>query len=142
MNQFQSRERHVITEPDSRAFDVVRLMANYMIVVMHSWSASQYCIEGTIEFKFWNFVCNAFSAAAMPALFLMSGYLLMFNFAPGQMRAKMYRRVKRLLIPLIVWNLSFVVFYLVAAKFITRIACRVDAFDQKEEGHELLCPLA
>jgi len=134
MNRLQHIENGRISDADSRAFDIVRLTANYMIVLMHSWAASQYCAEGSIEFNIWNFICNSFSAAAMPSLFLMSGYLLMSNFSPQMASGKLKRRVKRLLVPLFAWNLFFVVFYLMVARFVPRISARVDSFNLNTFG--------
>ena len=130
---WHSENRH-ISDADSMAFDVVRLVANYMIVLMHSWAASQYCPEGSVEYDIWNFMCNSFAVAAMPALFLMSGYLLMSNFLPQMAEKKIKRRVKRLLVPLVAWNMSFVAFYLIVARFVPRISMRVDSFELTSLG--------
>ena len=97
MSQLPLDKTDKISSADSRSFDAIRLLANYMIVLMHAWAASQYCVEGTVEFSAWNYLCNSFAAAAMPALFLMSGYLLMVDFTPQVARGKFYRRFKRLL---------------------------------------------
>ena len=129
MSQLPNDKTDKISSADSRSFDAIRLLANYMIVLMHAWAASQYCAEGTIEFSVWNYLCNSFAAAAMPALFLMSGYLLMVNFTPQVVRGKFYRRLKRLLVPLLAWNLFFVVFYLTLSRFVPRISARVASFN-------------
>ena len=134
MSQLPNDKTDKISLADSRSFDAIRLLANYMIVLMHAWAASQYCAEVTIEFSVWNYLCNSFAAAAMPALFLMSGYLLMVDFTPQVVRGKFYRRFKRLLVPLLAWNLFFVVFYLTLSRFVPRISARVASFNLETIG--------
>ena len=108
--------------------DAVRTMANYAIVVMHAWAAQQYVVAGTWEYHVWDFICNAMMALVLPALFLISGYLMIRNFNLASYCTKIGRRVKRLLIPYVAWNMTFVVFYLCVYSIVPRMRERVEAF--------------
>lgn len=112
----------------STVLDTLRVCANYLIVVMHAWAGQQYCLKGTWEWAFWDFICNSFSAIALPALFFLSGYLLMRNFEPSMFVMKLKRRTKRLLIPFFVWNVSLLLFYLIVARYVPRLNQRVSGF--------------
>lgn len=113
---------------ERRAIDVVRTFANYAIVLMHAWAAGQYVKGGTLECRAWDVVCNAFSAAVLPGLFLLSGYLLARNFSVETYESKLWRRVRRLAVPYLVWNLTFVLFYLLAGRIVPRLGQRVAMF--------------
>lgn len=113
---------------DRQKIDVTRTAANYAIVLLHAWSAQQYVSPGTWEYRVWDFVCNAMTAIVLPALFLISGYLMMRNFRPAAYGTKIGRRVKRLLVPYIAWNATFVLFYLCIYRFVPRMRERVEAF--------------
>ena len=113
---------------ERQQIDVARTVANYAIVLMHAWAAQQYVAIGTWEHRTWNFVCNAMTAIVLPALFLISGYLMMRNFRPAEYGTKLCRRLKRLLVPYIAWNVTFVAFYLCVYRFVPRMRERVEAF--------------
>ena len=108
--------------------DVARTFANYAIVLMHAWAAQQYAAVGTWEHRIWDFICNDVTSIVLPGLFLISGYLIMRNFKPASYGAKIGRRVKRLLIPYVTWNLTFVAFYLSVYQFVPRMRARVESF--------------
>lgn len=108
--------------------DIVRCIANYMIILLHASAVSQYCVTKGVEFEFWRFVCGPLCSSALPALFLISGYLLFCNFSLDSWLQKLKNRVKRLLVPYLAWNFLFVVFYIIAANFSPRLSARVDAF--------------
>lgn len=112
----------------SATIDVMRLLANYLIVVHHASSAGQYVPSGTWEYFLWKVVSCIATGLAMPALFFLSGFLLMKSFSMETFRDKLIRRIKRLLIPFLIWNLTLVVFYLSLAKFVPRLAARVSSF--------------
>lgn len=114
---------------DREAIDAIRTFANYAIVLMHAWAAQAYVARGTWERSFWDFVCNAMAAAVMPGLFLLSGYLLAHGFSLSTYGEKLGRRMKRLAIPYLVWNATFVVFYLCASKAVPRLGQRVASFN-------------
>lgn len=113
---------------ERQRIDVARTVANYAIVLLHAWAAQQYVTPGTWEYRVWDFVCNAMTAIVLPALFLISGYLMMRNFRPAAYGTKIGRRVKRLLIPYVAWNTIFVLFYLCIYRFVPRMHERVEAF--------------
>ena len=113
---------------ERKSIDVARTFANYAIVLMHAWAAQQYVVKGTWEHRVWDFVCNAMTAAVLPGLFLISGYLLMHDYSVSTYGKKIWRRVKRLMVPYLVWNLTFVAFYLGVCKFVPRMGQRVASF--------------
>ena len=117
-----------MTRDERQQIDVARTVANYAIVLMHAWAAQQSVVVGTWEHQTWDFVCNAITAIVLPALFLISGYLMMRNFQPATYGAKIGRRVKRLLLPYVAWNVTFVVFYLCVYRFVPRMRERVEGF--------------
>lgn len=112
---------------DSR-IDVVRLMANYLVVLIHAWAAFQYCVRDNMEFRFWQFVCNGVGGVAMPSLFLVSGYLMAHGMDNGGFVSKIKRRFRRLVVPFVAWNMVFVVFYVLLASFVPRLSQRVEQF--------------
>ena len=113
---------------ERRSIDVARTFANYAIVIMHGWAAQQYVTGGTWEHRIWDFICNDVTSIVLPALFYISGYLMMRNFNSASYGTKVSRRVKRLLIPYVAWNLTFVVFYLCIYRFVPRMRARVESF--------------
>ena len=113
---------------EHQKIDVSRTVANYAIVLMHAWAAQQYVVAGTWEHRVWDFICNPMMALVLPALFLISGYLMMRNFRPESYGTKIGRRVKRLLIPYVAWNTTFVAFYLCVYRFVPRMRERVESF--------------
>lgn len=116
---------------ERKAIDVARTFANYAIVLMHAWAAYQYVAADTCEYSFWHFVCNDMTAAVLPGLFLISGYLLANGMVGATWilwREKLWRRVKRLAVPYTAWNVTFVVFYLLASRLVPRLAQRVSSF--------------
>jgi len=108
--------------------NVVRCLMNYMIVVMHAWAAFQYVDRTTVEFAGWTFVCEFLCAMAVPTFFMLSGYLMFQGFALKTLLDKLGRRVKRLAVPYLVWNTTFVLFYLAMARLVPRLATRVVSF--------------
>ena len=116
---------------ERRMIDAVRTFANYAIVLMHASAAQAYVAAGTNEYACWDFICIAMTATVMPALFLISGYLLAKGYEGFDWRwwsRKCGRRVKRLLIPYLAWNALFVGFYLVASHAVPRLHQRVVSF--------------
>ena len=99
-----------------------------MIVLLHAWAAFQYVKWDTVEFKAWTFVCSHLSWMAIPTFFLISGYLLFQKFSFAAWPEKMWRRVKRLAVPYVIWNVVFVVFYLSLARIVPRLGARVASF--------------
>lgn len=123
--------------------DVVRCIANYIIVVLHAGAAFQYCFPSTIEYKFWTYLCWDLCCVALPAMFLISGYLMFSRFHMATYPKKMSNRIKRLVIPYFAWNISFVIFYLVMGHFVPRLNARVSSFglDSYSGAFEKICSL-
>lgn len=113
------RDKHV---------DILRCVMNYMIVVLHAWAAFQYVKWSGIEFITWDLICNHLMWLAIPAFFMISGYLLFQKFTLASWPNKMMRRVKRLAVPYLAWNIFFVAFYLALAHFVPRLGTRVASF--------------
>lgn len=114
--------------PRDITIDFTRCIMNYMIVFIHAWAACQYVSDGGVEFVSWASVCCHLSGIAVPGFFMISGYLLFRGFSLAKYPAKMMSRVKRLLVPYVLWNLFFVAFYLALAGFVPRLSARVAAF--------------
>lgn len=116
----------------SRALDVTRTSANYAVVLIHAWAAEQYVVHGTREFWLWYYFCNMATAVALPALFLISGYLMAQGIGEGgvlnRWGLKMIRRIRRLFIPFVAWNLTLVAIWLGVSKIVPRMAQRVESF--------------
>lgn len=108
--------------------DVVRCICNYLIVLMHASAALQYCRYGGFEVNFWTFVSGCLTQFALPALFLISGYLLFNNYTFKSYPKKISRRIKRLFVPYVVWNTTFVIFFLACKNFVPRLGARVESF--------------
>lgn len=108
--------------------DLVRCLMNYMIVVLHAWAAFQYVDHSTWEYAWCKFVCNYLCGMAMPTFFVISGFLMFQGFSFAKLPEKIVRRVKRLVVPYLVWNVTFVLFYLALAKVMPRLATRVHSF--------------
>lgn len=124
-----------------REIDVCRVAANGLIVVLHAWgAASQYDPGGSVEYGVWKFL-GVNSVIGLYALFLVSGYL-MFRGRAGthdpagscndlctlSWREKIGRRLKRLVVPYLCWNLVFVAFYLCVGGLFPRVGARVEGF--------------
>lgn len=108
--------------------DFARCIMNYMIIVLHAWAAFQYVPWGCGEFVVWTVICSHLMGLAMPAFFMISGYLLFQKFSLASWPNKMMRRVKRLAVPYLAWNIFFVAFYLALAHFVPRLGTRVASF--------------
>lgn len=119
---------NVIEKKQREDINWVRLIANYMIVLYHAGAASQYVQHGTRELFVWRMIADVLVSVSLPALFLISGFLLMKSFSMEAFKDKFFRRVKRLFVPFVVWNLTFVVFYLSCARFVPRLSSRVASF--------------
>lgn len=109
--------------------DVTRCVANYMIIVLHASAVNQYCNQTTTEASFWNFIYEYVCPAALPVLFMISGYLLFKNFTLGDYPRKLKNRVGRLVVPYLAWNIFFVTFFIVGSLAVPRLAERVATFD-------------
>ena len=95
---------------------------------MHASAALQYGNQGGAESGIWTFLSCCMTQFALPALFLVSGYLLFRNYSFENYPEKLLRRAKRLFVPYVVWNITFVGFFLVCKSFVPRLAARVSSF--------------
>ncbi|MCQ2367445.1 MAG: acyltransferase [Kiritimatiellae bacterium] len=112
----------------NQSLDAARCVMNYMIVILHAWAVFQYVKWDTIEFISWTVICSHLMWLAIPAFFMISGYLLFQKFSLASWPNKMVRRVKRLAVPYFAWNIFFVAFYLALAHFVPRLGTRVASF--------------
>lgn len=101
---------------------------NYMIVFLHAWAAFQYVEWNCVEFHVFRFLCSHLCWVAIPTFFLISGYLLFQQFSLKKWPDKLWRRVKRLSVPYVVWNMTFVLFYLSLSCLVPRLGKRVAMF--------------
>lgn len=109
--------------------DAVRCVAVLLVVLLHAWgAASQYVDPSSWECWGWTFLAARMTGCAMPALFLVSGYLLFKEFSVASWPQKMVRRIRRLVVPSVCWNVVFVLFYLAVARLFPRVEARVEAF--------------
>lgn len=109
--------------------DVVRCLSNYMIILLHASAVNQYCNQKTLEASVWNFIYTDICSAALPVLFMISGFLLFKNYSLTDYPQKVKRRVGRLVVPYISWNAVFIMFYIVGSLVVPRLALRVDGFN-------------
>ena len=109
--------------------DVARCVANYLIVILHAGGAAcQYGVGGSAEYLAGMFLTDVLANVALPALFLVSGYLLFRGYSVAAWPRRMWRRVRRFMPPYLLWNSAFVLFYLACAQFAPRLRARVEAF--------------
>ena len=111
------------------SIDITRCISNYMIVLLHASAVNQYCNQATCEAVFWNFIYDSICPSALPALFFISGYLMFKNYSINGYYNKIKRRVGRLVVPYISWNILFIVIYLIGSIFVPRLSLRVEGFD-------------
>ena len=107
--------------------DAVRLAANYLVVVMHSVCIFQYMTPAEKESEILRFFSQVLAPIAMPTLFFISGYVLFVS--SDNYVSKMRKRIGRLLIPYLCWNLIFVLGFWVSCWFGLRNGCKQDFSD-------------
>ena len=96
-----------------------------MIVLIHAWAAFQYVKCSGVEFITWTAICTHMLWMAVPTLFMISGYLLFVGYDMSRYPRKMIRRIKRLAVPYIIWNMLFGVCYVLLARVIPSMSSRV-----------------
>lgn len=109
--------------------DVVRCLSNYMIILLHASAVNQYCNQKTLEASVWNFIYTDICSAALPVLFIISGFLLFKSYSFVDYFNKIKRRVGRLVVPYMSWNAFFIIFYMIGSIVVPRLALRVDGFN-------------
>ncbi len=95
--------------------DTIRLVANYLVVVIHSVCVLQWVEHMGLEFAFWNYCSQMIAPIAMPTLFFISGYV--FFSGSDSYTLKIRKRIGRLVIPYICWNMIFIIGYFMACWF-------------------------
>lgn len=113
----------------NQGIDAARCVANYLIILLHASAVDQYCNQQTAEATFWNFIYDCICPVALPVLFMISGYLLFKNFSISTYATKMKRRIGRLAVPYVAWNIFFVLFFVAGSMAVPRLAARVTTFD-------------
>ena len=93
---------------DSR-IDSVRLFCNLLIVIAHVYPF-MYLSRGA-DFWLCYFICRSMALMAIPALFVLSGYLLFKNYDAVGYKGKILSRILRLGVPLLVWDVIYIVLY-------------------------------
>ena len=96
----------MFTMHDER-IDSVRLFCNLLIVVAHVWPFMYISRGGWLCY----FVCRSVALTAMPALFILSGYLLFRNYDSVGYKGKILSRILRLGVPLLIWNGIYIALY-------------------------------
>ena len=101
----------------SECVDTMRLLANWLVIIIHSWGFSAYIPDWRITTD-GSFVAWSVDAAriAMPTLFCLSGYLLFNGYSMSRFSGKLKSRVFRLVIPYMLWNLVYLGLFFVLWK--------------------------
>ena len=84
--------------------DAVRWTCNGFVVAIHFIIPLGSGCRNGLEYSFWKFISQVVAPIAMPTLFFISGYLFYVGIGSGLLD-KLRRRVGRLLVPYILWNL-------------------------------------
>lgn len=117
----------------SSTIDFIRLFCNLLVVVVHGYPF-MYCFSrNSFELRAVAFVVMHVMHFFMPALFLLSGYLMMTNME-GAFWAKVKRRFKRLVVPAVIWNVLYAVAYLLLSHVTTHVADDVEAMQLNTWG--------
>ena len=84
-------------------FDYLRVVAAICVVFMHI-AAEPLLMPVNIQWHLLN-ACTSFAFTAVPLFFMMSGYLLLSNSKTRDISILLKKRIPRLLIPFIGWNI-------------------------------------
>lgn len=104
--------------------DGARFLGNYLIVLYHACTVGQFCCLESVESRFWSFL-NMVSYTVMGVLFLVSGYCFALGWCHDCYVSKLKRRVYRLVVPYVIWNVLFVLVYLLLSQCSSVFANRV-----------------
>ena len=96
---------------------VLRILAIFMVIMLHSVSPyiSNPDYYGTNSWYIYLFL-NAFSRGGVPLFFMISGFLLLSDKSSLCFKAFYTKRLPRILVPLVLWNVLYYVFYCVFNK--------------------------
>lgn len=89
--------------------DATRLAANYLVVAIHFMILLGNTPHVGFEYSVWKWVSQSLAPIAMPTLFFISGYL--FYMGETRVWEKLRRRIGRLLVPYVLWNLIVGLFF-------------------------------
>ena len=90
-------------------YDALRMLCNILIVLHHTSFASLILSSSGNGL----YILIRDVSWTLPTFFLLSGYLLFQNMDIIAWKGKLLRRIKRLLIPFIIWNAIFVALFLI-----------------------------
>ena len=116
----QRNNRHI------EGVDGGRLLANYLVVLLHAKTALQFVDVRVAEGSFWRMVCGCWCDVALPTLFFISGYFMSDGYERHGYRGLVFRRIKRLGVPYLVWNVLFILLYIGCSFFTQVYANRVE----------------
>ena len=106
--------------------DGSRLLANYLVVLLHAATALQFVSRNMVEASFWRMVCGSLCTLALPMLFFISGYFMSVGYERHGYSGLIRRRFRRLAVPYLVWNVIFILIYIGASFFGALYANRVE----------------
>ncbi len=92
-----------------------------MIIYLHS----KFLYDGSYLLNETRQFCVAIFNTCVPTFFAVSGYLFFRNFRIHQLKGKLYRRIKSLLIPYLIWNIMYVAFMIVMS-YLNLTSCKID----------------
>lgn len=107
--------------------DGARCLCNYLIVLHHSFTVSQFCGLCIIEYEVWNVIHNI-THSTLAALFFVSGYCMALGYSESQYWKKVKRRLLRLGVPFIAWNFIFIIIYCILAMHVPLMRERLEAW--------------
>lgn len=112
----------------SETIDSARTVCNLMVVLIHSAIVMAYARAIRLEGVVWEVITGPIAYAAMPTLFFISGFLLAKGWSYQSLGGKMCRRLRRLVVPYLLWNLAFVLVYLATASFLPSSQAHVETW--------------
>lgn len=98
----------------SLELDILRSFLNVLIVFYHC--AIAHIILNDLHYTPWDrwlvdFLCNQVAWNVMPVFFFISGYLMLRGYSKESYKGKVMRRLRRLFVPYILWNLIFLLVF-------------------------------
>lgn len=91
--------------------DSLRLYCNLMIVLVHAYPF-MYAVNQTWELHSLTFISLFFACSVLPTLFFLSGYFLFTGYTLGGYWTKLKKRIRRLAVPYVLWNVLKIVIFL------------------------------
>lgn len=119
-HKLQHNNRHI------EGVDGGRLLANYLVVLLHAKTALQFVDCHSAEVSFWRIVCGCWCDMALPTLFFISGYFMSDGYKRHGYLGLVFRRFKRLGMPYLAWNILFILLYIGCSFFAQVYANRVE----------------